>query len=159
MKKFIVGLLMLVMLAGCGQAGEAYQLSLADNVIAAAEEAIKGVDAFNQTVVADTANRQEHLIQAVGDGIRKLAQDQAIDPEQAEAMAQGVTDSLRVHLANYAEQERRRTHLYEVTIDNLKYIIQISEQGKKFTIYQADIGTQWQDYLNSTARSVIGSVE
>lgn len=158
MKKWIVGLLALVLLSGCG-AGSAYELMLHDNVIAAATEAMKGVEAFNTTVIADTAARQEHLIQAVGDGITALAQDQAIDPDQADALAEGVVNSLRTHLANYAEQERRRVHLYEVTIDNLKYIIQISEQGKKFTIYKADIGVQWQDYLNSTAKSAIGSID
>lgn len=158
MRKFIVGLVMVAMLAGCG-AGEAYQLSLADNVIAAANEALKGVEAFNETVIVDTANRQEGLIQAVGDGVAKVAQDQAIDAKQAAALAQGVADSLRGHLTNYAEQERRRARLYEVTVDNLKYIIQISEQGKKFTIYKADIGVQWQDYLNATAKTAIGTVD
>ncbi len=158
MKKMIVALVMLAFLSGCG-AGSAYEVMLHDNVIAAAREALKGVDAFNEAVVTDTAARQEHLIQAVGDGIKALARDQEITPEQADVLAEGVVDSLRTHLANYAEQERRRSHLYEVTVDNLQYIIQISEQGKKFTIYKADIGVQWQDYLNSTAKSAIGSID
>lgn len=160
MRKFIVGLLMmLVMFAGCGAAGETYQLLLADNVIAAASEALKGVEAFNETVIVDTANRQESMIRAVGEGVRAVAQDQAMSDEQAVALAQSVSDKLRVHLANYTEQERRRARLYEVTVNNLKYIIQISEQGKKFTIYKADIGVQWQDYLNATALDLIGTVD
>ena len=158
MKKFIVGLVMLVMLAGCG-AGEAYQLSLADNVIAAASEALKGVEAFNETVIVDTANRQESMIQNVGEGVREVAQDQAMDDEQAAALVQSVMNSLRVHLANYAEQEHRRAHLYEVTVDNLKYIIQISEQGKKYTLYRADIGEQWRAYIESSALNAIGTIE
>ena len=159
MKKIIVALVMLMFISGCSTAGSTYNVLLHDNVIAAAQEALKGVDAFNATVIIDTAARQEHLIQAVGDGIKALARDQEITPEQADILAEGVVNSLRTHLANYAEQERRRSRLYEITVDNLRYIIQISEQGKKFTIYKADIGVQWQDYLNSTAKSAIGSID
>ena len=142
-------------LSGC-RAGSAYEAMLHDNVIAAAEEALKGVEIFNATVVADAAIRQEGLIKAV---IEALAQDQAIDAEQAAILAASVTDSLRTHLTNYAEQEQRRSVLYEVTVDNLRYIIQISEQGKKFTLYKADIGDQWREYLDSSARTAIGTID
>ena len=145
-------------LSGC-RAGSAYEAMLHDNVIAAAEEALKGVEIFNATVVADAAIRQEGLIKAVSDGIEALAQDQAIDAEQAAVLAASVTDSLRTHLTNYAEQEQRRSVLYEVTVDNLRYIIQISEQGKKFTLYKADIGDQWREYLDSSARTAIGTID
>lgn len=158
MRTFIVGLLMMYLLSGCG-AGVTYDVLTHDNVIAAAVEAKKGVEAFNASVIADTAARQDHMIQAVGTGIKTLAQEQAMDEEQAEALAQGVMASLAGHMANYAEQERRRAKLYEVTMDNLNYIIQISEQGKKFAIYRADIGIQWKQYLESSARDVIGSID
>lgn len=158
MRKFTVGLLMIVLLSGCG-AGLTHDLVTYDNVIAAAVEAKKGVEAFNTTVIADTAIRQEHMLQAVGNGIKEQAQEAAFNAEEAEALAQGVVDSLRTHLANYAEQERRRAHLYEVTMDNLNYIIQISEQGKTFSIYRADIGVQWKNYLEFSARNAIGSVD
>jgi hypothetical protein len=158
MKKLIVGLLMLFMVSGCG-AGLTYDLLTHDNVIAAAVEAKKGVEAFNTTVIADTVVRREYMLQAVGDGIKELAQAQAIDAEQAKALAQSVVAGLKVHLANYAEQERRRTQLYEVTIDNLNYIIQISKQGKSYSLYRADIGIQWKQYLESSARDAIGSID
>ena len=128
-------------------------------MIAAVSEALKGVEAFNETVIVDTANRQESMIQAVGEGVKKVAQDQALGDEQAAALAQSVVGSLRVHMTNYAEQERRRARLYEVTVDNLKYIIQISEQGKKFTIYKADIGEQWRAYIESSALDAIGTID
>lgn len=157
MKKCIV-LLLMVVLSGCG-AGLTHDVLTYDNIIAAAVETKKGVDAFNETVVTDAAKRQELLIQAIGSGVRELAQEQAIDAEQADALAQAVVASLRGHLENYAEQERRRTQLYEVTIDNLNYIIEISEQGRKFSIYRADIGTQWREYLESSSRDAIRSIK
>lgn len=158
MRKFVLGLLMVALLSGCGTAGVTHDILAYDNIIAAAREAGKGVEAFNEASIADTANRQEDMLQAVGDGIKGLAQDQALTPEQAKALADGVVQSLKTHLANYAEQERRRAHLYEVTMDNINYIIQVSEQGKSFSIYRADIGVQWKQYLESSARSAIGSI-
>lgn len=158
MKRFIPWwLLLFSILPGC-KAGFTYDVLTHDNVIAAALEARKGVEAFNTAVIADTAHRQEQMLQAVSDGIKALAQEQAIDAEQAEALAQKATASLRGHLANYAEQERRRARLFMVTIDNLDYIIQISEQSKKFSIYRADIGVQWKQYLEASARTAIGSI-
>ncbi len=148
----------LLWIGGCSGAGVTYDILTHDNVIAAAIEAKRGVEAFNVSVVTGTAVRKEQMLQAVGKGIKALAQEQAINAEQAEVLAQKVMASLRTHLSNYAEQERRRARLYEVTIDNLNYIIQISEQGKKYTIYKADIGLQWKQYLESSAKSAIGSI-
>ena len=158
MRRVIVGLLMMVMFSGCG-AGMTHDVLTYDNIIAAAKEAKVGVDAFNEAVIAESVNRQEQLIKSVGDGIRTLAQEQAIDAEQADALAETVVASLKGHLANYAEQERRRAHLYEVTIDNLDYIIEISGQGRKFSIYRADIGVQWREYLESSGRDAIQSIK
>lgn len=149
---------MLSMVSGCG-AGLTHDLLTYDNIVAATVEAKKGVEAFNETVITDTAYRQEQMLQAVGNGIKKQAQDSALNAEEAEALAQDVVATLKTHLANYVEQERRRAHLYEVTLDNLNYIIQISEQGKKFSIYRADIGQQWKDYLESSARDAIESID
>ncbi len=159
MSKLIVGLLLTCMCGGCGRAGLAYDVLTHDNVIAAAREAKKGVEAFNVAVVAGTAARQDDMLDAVGKGIAQLAQDGSIKPEAAKALAQSVVTSLKAHLANYAEQERRRANLYEVTIDNLNYIIQISEQGKTFSIYRADIGVQWKSYLESSAKTAIGTIK
>lgn len=158
MKRLIAGCIMLALFTGC-QAGVTYDILTHDNVIAAAKEARKGVEAFNVAVVTGTAMRKEQMLQAVGKGIKTLAQKQAIDTEQAEKLAQEVMASLRTHLSNYAEQERRRASLYAITIDNLDYIIQISEQGKKYTIYKADVGLQWKQYLESSARRAIGTIE
>lgn len=158
MRGSIIGLLMLVMLGGCGTAGLTHDLLVYDNIIAATTEAKRGVEAFNETVQTDTAKRQEQMLQAVGTGITKLAEAEAIDQTKAEALAQSVMASLRTHLANYTEQERRRAHLFEVTMDNLNYILQISEQGKSFSLYRADIGVQWKQYLESSAYEAIGTI-
>ena len=158
MRKCIIGLLAIMLFSGCG-AGTTFSVLTYDNVITAANEVRKGVDALNATVITDTARQQEYMIQSVGRGIKNLAVNQDIDPDQVEIIVQEVMTSLRSHLKNYAEQERRRAELHEITIDNINYIIQISEQGKKYVIYRSDMSTQWQDYLNSTARTFIKPVE
>lgn len=158
MRKLAAMLMTLILFVGCG-AGTAYDVLAHDNVIAAALEAKKGVEAFNETVIADTAARRANLVKTVGNGVKATALAQAVGDKQAEALAQDVMAELTRHLNNYAEQERRRANLFEVTIDNLNYIIQISEQGKKFALYRADIGLQWKQYLESSARDVIGSID
>ncbi len=74
-------------------------------------------------------------------------------------MAAVVMVSLRGHLANYAEQEQRRVRLYEITKDNLRYIMEISKRGRSYSIYAADISKQWELYLKVTAADAIGSID
>ncbi len=160
MRTWIVGLLlMMVLIGGCGSKGLTFDLLTYDNIIGATQEARKGVDALHLTVQTDTAHRQEDMLNAVGAGIRKLAENESITPEEAEVLAAAVTESLRGHLANYREQERRLAKLYGITVDNLDYIIEISERGRKFSLYRADIGQQWREYIETSARDAIGSLE
>ena len=159
MRTWIVGLLLMVLVGGCGSKGTTFDLLTYDNIIGATQEARKGVDALHLTVQTDTAHRQEDMLNAVGAGIRKLAENESITPEEAEVLAAAVTESLRGHLANYREQERRLAKLYGITVDNLDYIIEISERGRKFSLYQADIGQQWREYIESSARDAIGGID
>ncbi len=159
MRLLVCGLLVTVLFSGCTGAGLTYDVLTSDNIIAAAQEAKKGVVAFNETVVADTATRRSAMLRAVGTGVKAVARNQAISEAQAEALANSVVASLEGHLANYAEQDRRRAHLFAVTIDNLNYIIQISEQSKTYSIYRADIGAQWKAYIESSARSAITAID
>ncbi|MCK5608962.1 hypothetical protein KAR91_44220, partial [Candidatus Pacearchaeota archaeon] len=109
MRTWIVGLLlMVVLIGGCGSKGLTFDLLTYDSIIAATLEAEKGVDAFNLTIQTDTAHRQEDMLKAVGAGIKRLAENESITPEQADTMAAAVMESLRGHLANYREQEQRR---------------------------------------------------
>lgn len=159
MRKWIVGLLlMVVFVGGCGEKGLTFDLLTYDNIIGATEEARKGVDALHLTVQTDTAHRQEDMLKAVGAGIRKLAENESITPEEAEILAATVMESLRGHLTNYREQEQRLARLYGITVDNLNYIIEISKRGRKFSLYRASIDQQWKDYLETSARDAIGTI-
>ncbi len=158
MRKLITGLVVccgLCMFVGCGGAGTAYDMLTHDNVIAATVEAQKGVVAFNTTVQLEMAARQRAMVAAVGRGVRIVAESQAIAPDQAAALAAKVVESLNAHLQNYDEQDRRRVELFEITMDNLNYIIQISEQSKKFALYRSDIGEQWKAYMESSMKNLI----
>jgi len=156
MKHLIWGLLATLVLAGCG-AGTAYELLERDAVIAAATEAKKGVLAFNQAVEIGTAMSRAEMVRKVGEGVYTAALATST-PEEAAAIAKRSTGLLLDHIANYMEQERRRANLLEVTLDNLDYIIQISQDGKQFALYRSDVTTQWKQYITSTARGRIGAV-
>ncbi len=159
MRTWIVGLLLMVLIGGCGSKGLTFDLLTYDNIIGATQEARKGVDALHLTVQTDTAHRQEDMLNAVGAGIRELAENESITPEEAEVLAAAVTESLRGHLANYREQERRLAKLYGITIDNLEYIIEISKRGKSYHIYAADISEQWRRYIEVSGQEAIGSLD
>ena len=143
--------------AGC--AGTAADLLAYDNIIAAAEQAKVGVDAYDAAVRAETSRRQGEMLKALRESILIVAKagPAAGQPggDDAEALADRIVASMRQHLANYAEQERRRAELHAVTMDNLDYIIQVCRNGKDFVIYRSDIAEQWKQYLQATARARI----
>jgi ABC-2 type transport system permease protein len=57
------------------------------------------------------------------------------------------------------EQERRRQALFEPTVDNLDFIVQVCQQGRQFAIYRADVSAQWKTYLEATARARLRKVD
>jgi hypothetical protein len=145
--------------AGC--AGTAADLLAYDNIIAAAQQAKIGVQAYDTAVLTDTARRQAEMLRALRESILIVAKvpSAASQPDGgADALADRIVASMRQHLANYAEQERRRAELYSATIDNLDYIIQVSQNGKDFVIYRSNIAEQWKQYLQATARARIKPV-
>ena len=109
----------------------------------------------------DAARRQAEMLRALRESILIVAKvpSAASQPDGgADALADRIVASMRQHLANYAEQERRRAELYSATIDNLDYIIQVSQNGKDFVIYRSNIAEQWKQYLQATARARIKPV-
>jgi len=145
----------LALAAGC--VGTAAHLLAYDNIIAAAEQAKVGVQAYDAAVQADTTRRQAEMLKALRESILIVAKaPSAGQPDGgAEALADRIVASMQQHLTNYTEQERRRAELYAATIDNLDYIVQVSQDGKSLVIYQSSIAEQWKQYLQATARARI----
>jgi len=143
-----------VLTGGC-TAGTATELLTFDNVIGAAQEAKKGVVAYDQAVRTSDAKRQAALMASLGRDVRAIAVAEKMPEADADALAQRVVKAMQGHFANYLEQERRRDALYRVTVDNLDYIIEISRQGKEFSIYRADVSAQWKAYLQASLRNQI----
>jgi len=149
----------LALAAGC--VGTAAHLLAYDNIIAAAEQAKVGVQAYDAAVQADTTRRKAEMLKALRESILIVAKapSAASQPDGgAEALADRIVASMQQHLTNYTEQERRRAELYAATIDNLDYIIQVSQDGKDFVIYRSNIAEQWKQYLQATARARIKPV-
>jgi len=155
----ITALACLTLSAGC--AGTAADLLAYDNIIAAAEQAKVGVQAYDAAVRADSARRQDEMLKALRDSIiivAKSSSSTSQPDEDVDALADRIVASMRQHLANYAEQERRRAELHAATIDNLDYIVEVARKGKDFVIYRSGIATQWRQYLQATARARITPV-
>lgn len=146
----------LVLAPGC--AGTAADLLAYDNIIAAADQVKVGVQAYDAAIKADTARGQAEMFETLRKSILIVvkAPSAASQPGgDADALADRIVASMRQHLANYAEQKRRRAELHAVTMDNLDYIIQVCRNGKDFVIYRSDIAEQWKQYLQATARARI----
>jgi hypothetical protein len=149
----------LMTITGC--AGTAADLLAYDNIIAAAQQAEIGVKAYDTTVQADTAQRQTEMLKALRESILIVAKASpaASQPSGgADALADRIVAAMQQHLANYAEQERRRAALYGSTMDNLDYIIQVSQNSKAFVLYRSNIADQWKQYLQATGLSQIKPV-
>ena len=138
-------------LTGC-YAGTAAELLTFDNVIGAAMEAKKGIVAYDTAVKTSDAKRQAAMLKILGTDVKNIAIAEKMTPKDAEILAGKVVVSMTTHFANYLEQERRRDALYRVTMDNLNYIIDISNQGKEFSVYRADVSAQWKSYLQASLR-------
>lgn len=141
-------------LAACGGCGAGYQTDLLtyDNIILAATESARGVGALDQAIQASDAKRKAAMLQALGESVVVIALQEGQTPEAAKAGADRIVAAMTTHLANYAEQDRRRRVLVETTVDNLAYIVEVAEAGKQFALYRADIGAQWKQYLDVVAK-------
>ena len=142
---------------GC-MAGSGADLMGYDAIIAAAQESSKGVIALDIAVRTADERGQEEMLRALRDSIL-IASKATSQPEgAAEVLATRIVDAMRAHLANYAENDRRRRDISEAVLDNLAYIIEVSDASKQFVLYRADIGEQWKSYITATARrSVVPS--
>ena len=152
------GILALLAVAGC-QAGTSAELLTFDNITAAAVEVKKGVLAYDQAVVGEQVKTSNTLMTALSKDVANIAAGGGMSKEEAAALGERVAAVMRGHLANFAEQERRRQLIFEPTIDNLNYIIQICAQGKQFSIYRSSVSAQWKAYLEATSLSQLRKID
>jgi hypothetical protein len=147
MKRLLAVLLVgCLVVGGCLGAGTASDLLSYDNIAVAAQEARKGVTALDTAVQADTAKGQVAMLEALRQSI--------VQSGGAADQADRIVAAMKVHLANYAEQDRRRQMVVGATQDNLDFILELCEKGKQFTLYRASVSEQWKAYLAATANDV-----
>lgn len=155
----LAGLLgMAAMVGGCA-AGTSAELLSYDNIEAAANEAKKGVVAYDLTIRAEQANTAGEVTAALAKDVTAIAARGGLPPADAAALGERVGLSVKAHMANLTEQERRRQALFEPTVDNLDFIIQVCAQGRQFAIYRSDVSAQWRSYLETTARARLRKVD
>ena len=143
---------------GCA-AGTSYELLGYDAIQAADVEAAKGVDAYDVAVRAAAEKDKAEFLGKLGGDVVKIALSKDETPENAAKLAAAVTAAAAKHFADQTEQERRRAAWYEVTKDNLAYIVQVCEDGKAFAIYRADVSAQWKTYLQAQARTRLAKMK
>ena len=148
MKRLLAVLLVgCLVVGGCLGAGTASDLLSYDNIAVAAQEARKGVTALDTAVQADTAKGQAAMLEALRQSI--------VQSGGAVEQADRIVAAMTVHLANYAEQDRRRQAVVNATQDNLDFILEICEKSKAFVLYRADINLQWKNYLQTLPRKPV----
>lgn len=145
-------LLAAFLFGGCA-AGTSYELLGYDAIQAAAVEAAKGVDAYDTAVRLSQEKDKAEFLAKLGRDVVKIALSKDETPENAEKLATAITTAAAKHFADQTENERRRAAWYEVTKDNLAFILQVCEDGKAFAIYRADVSAQWKSYLQAQARA------
>jgi Tfp pilus assembly protein PilP len=156
MKHVLVICLLLVMVAGCS-AGTSADLLTYDAIEASARQIQAGVTAYDASVQADQAKMRQQIVTALGDDVLEIAQKQ-MTAEDASKLRAAVIVKMTEHLDNLSEQDRRRREVYEPTMDNIAYILQLCEQGRQFTLYRSSVEQQWKTYLQATARANIKAI-
>jgi len=155
MKRILIVSLLCLLVAGC--AGTAAEMLTYDNISAAAIEAQKGVTALDQGLQGDQAAKQQEVTTAIAKDVTAIAQKQLPEAD-AKALGDRVAAALTTHLANMAEQDRRRREVVEPTLDNLAYILQVCKQGKDFVLFRSSVATQWKSYLEATGAAGIKKI-
>lgn len=140
-------------LSGC-KASETATLLSYDAITAAAIQAQVGVDSYNTSVKAESAKKKEAVLAALAQEIVEAVQTQQIDANATNEMATHIVSKMRQKLADLDEQEARRANCYQVTTDNLTFIKEVAEQGRKFNIYSSSVAAQYQQYMETQATKI-----
>jgi hypothetical protein len=117
-----------------------------DAILLGTVEVEKGVVALDVNARAADAKRQEEMFKALAASV------EMVTTESAKADAAKIVAAMKVHIANFAEQEARRQHVTNTTMDNIAYIREVCGAGKQFVLYRANIGAQWKAYLDTLAK-------
>ena len=160
LRHFAVMLLFTAIIAcsvtGC--AGTSADLLAYDNIEAGATEAKKGLVASNEALVSAYAKQEAAYLTALEKDIENIALSKDETQESAKVLAKTVVDALRKNLVEKAKEEQNRATLFNVTMDNLNYVIEVCQQGKDFSIYRSNVSAQWKAYLNAQGRAKLGKV-
>lgn len=131
-----------------------------ETISAALREVKVGVQLYDQTVRSDSQARQEEMFRALEQSVLIVAGGPSSQPDSPrptpEQYAAEITAAMRKHVANYAEQDRRRQALYAATVDNLEFAAETAERGRQFSLYRADVSEQWRRYLDAAGRAKVG---
>lgn len=159
-KKWILILLPLVLLTGCG-AGPAYEMLTADTISASATNVKTGVIALSTAVSTDTAKDEAAVANEVGDAVvlaynrGKTPTQPAIDPA---VMKAAVAAAMQDRIGKLIEQQRRQSALMSAILDELAFIQQNCQQLKDFVVYRSNIDQQWQLYLKTVAAGKLSAL-
>lgn len=148
-----IGLIIVAHIMGGCAAGTSYQLLGYDAIQLAAVEAQKGVKAYDEAVRLSAQRARVELLAAISKDLVKAALAQGQTAETAQAYATAVVETVAKRLDDLEEQQSRRREWYEVTMDNLRYILDVCEDARQFVIQRADIESQWKAYLQAQARA------
>jgi hypothetical protein len=143
-----------IICVGC-TAGVGADLVGYDAIIAANQEAAKGVEALRVGLEGTIARDKGQLMVNLHDWVKQAA----TQPDDAEGNATEIVARMTKHLAEIEEQQARLELVVGPTMDNLAFAIDVAQKAKKLVIYRSDMTTQWKEYLlqAATARSRINA--
>ena len=159
MKRLMLLILLLAssLFMGCN-AGTSADLLAYDNITAAADSVIASVDAYNKASKFSTERLQAEFIKSMQKDAYDIALSNDETAESAKILADKIAANLSVAISNFAKENETREKLYSVTMDNLLYIKEVSQQGKDFSIYRSNVSEQWKSYMNAQKRTELESV-
>lgn len=155
---YMILLLLSAMIVGC-QAGESAELLTYDSISAATAEVRKGVTAYDESTAIAVQQNMDAMLAKLGDVVEQAVLENDMTAEQAADVRQRVSASLKGHIQNYIESERRRHELREAILDNLAFIDETCEQARQYVLYRSNVSTQFRQYLQATRRSQIPAIQ
>jgi len=134
-------------LGGCATAGLSAELLSLDAISRANQEAIEGVGLYDQALAEAAARDHREYLAKLGADVAKIALSKDETPESAATLAAAVSAGAAKHYAAQAEDARRRRKLFDVTMDNLAYGIEVAQDVRAFILFRSNVARQWKQYI------------
>ncbi len=149
---FVIWFSMFFLCFGC-QARTAADLLAYDAIEETALQVRMGLDQYEEEAIkAAETQRDDMLTKLTAAILSEMTKN--LPEDEAEIMSNKLIAKLKDNLNVYNKASKKRTKVYSITVDNLSLIVEICRKAKDLVMYQANIDSQWKQYIDVQKQAI-----